>query len=183
MAVIDGLGFGEEATAAASIASTTLMDFAREPIIPLVLRCHSNLRSTPGVVMSIACFDVLTNTLTWLSVGTVEGVLVHATQSSPPSLKFLSRQGGILGSFLPNLRASSVSVQRGALLIFATDGVRGNFLETVDLSESCQRIADQILAGYAKSSALVLVARYLGPSPRKRSMLSSTRAGDFPCPH
>src|SRR5207245_2030712 len=54
VAVVDGLGHGEEAAAAARLAVTTLDQFAPEPIASLVQRCHEALRGTRGAVMSVA---------------------------------------------------------------------------------------------------------------------------------
>src|SRR2546427_31410 len=48
VAVVDGLGHGEEAAAAARLAVTTLDQFAPEPIASLVQRCHEALRGTRG---------------------------------------------------------------------------------------------------------------------------------------
>jgi phosphoserine phosphatase RsbX len=56
-------------------------------------------------------------------------------------------------------------VGAGDTLVFATDGISGDFLADVSAREEPQRLADQILARHGKGTddALVLVARYLGP--------------------
>ncbi len=51
VAVVDGLGHGEEAALAARLAVTTLDRFAGEPVGSLVQRCHEALLGTRGVVM------------------------------------------------------------------------------------------------------------------------------------
>ena len=56
VAVVDGLGHGEEATVAAAAAVATLQRFASEPVIDLVRRCHEAVRRTRGVVLSLASF-------------------------------------------------------------------------------------------------------------------------------
>ena len=55
-----------------------------------------------------------------------------------------------------------IPVARGDTLILASDGVRGDFVKSLRLGESPQRVADRILAEFAPRTddALVLVARY-----------------------
>lgn len=50
------------------------------------------------------------------------------------------------------------------MLIFATDGIRGEFTEALGTIGSLEQIAEQILAEYGKESddAMILVARHLG---------------------
>src|SRR5947209_14365503 len=75
--VVDGLGHGPEAAAAARKAVAALEQRAEEPLIPLVRRCHEHLRGTRGVVMRIASLDTGNNSASWLGVGNVEGILVR----------------------------------------------------------------------------------------------------------
>src|SRR5438045_2973674 len=58
IAVVDGLGHGEEAAAAARIAVGALERYAEEPPLSLLQQCHVALKGTRGVVMSVARFDV-----------------------------------------------------------------------------------------------------------------------------
>src|SRR3989442_1880853 len=54
VAVVDGLGHGAEAAAAAQAAVAALERHATESPVPLVERCHRALQGTRGVVMSVA---------------------------------------------------------------------------------------------------------------------------------
>src|SRR5262245_42942594 len=73
-AVVDGIGHGHEAAAAAEVALRVLREHAAEPIPQLVGLCHEALRETRGVVASLAHFDEDHHALTWIGVGNVEGV-------------------------------------------------------------------------------------------------------------
>ncbi|MBI3787740.1 MAG: stage II sporulation protein M, partial [Ignavibacteriales bacterium] len=73
VAVIDGLGHGDEAANAAKAAVAILETFAHESLISLIRRCNEQLRSYRGVVMSLAFFDANDETMAWLGVGNVEG--------------------------------------------------------------------------------------------------------------
>ncbi len=167
VAAIDGLGHGEEAATAARIAASSLDAYAHESVIVLVKRCHTSLLRTRGAVMSVASFNARDETMTWLGVGNVEGVLLGADAGGRPRREVLLLRGGVVGGQLPPLHASLVPVMRGDTLIFATDGVRSGFPEGLVPGDPPQQMADRILARHGKGTddALVLVARYLGPGP------------------
>jgi len=162
VAVIDGLGHGEEAATAAEIAVTTLLGHAHESVIALLNRCHEQLRASRGVVMSIASFNAVEGTLTWSGVGNVEGMLRRAGVSTNASDESLLLRGGIVGIQLPPLSASIIPVLPGDTLIFVTDGIRPDFAEKQNLRDPPQELADRILAQHGKGTddALVLIARY-----------------------
>jgi len=162
VAVIDGLGHGEEAATAAEIAVATLIGYAHEPVITLLNRCHEQLRASRGVVMSMASFNALEGTLTWSGVGNVEGLLRRAGVSTNASDESLLLRGGIVGIQLPPLSASIVPVMPGDTLIFVTDGIIPDFADKLNLRDPPQQLADRILAQHSKGTddALVLVARY-----------------------
>jgi serine phosphatase RsbU (regulator of sigma subunit) len=167
VAAVDALGHGEEAAAAAKIAVATLEAYAHESVIALVRRCHQALRGTRGVAMSIASLNAEDNMMTWLGVGNVEGVLLRGGAEARPAHEYVLLRGGALGHELPPLRASLIPLTPGDTLIFATDGIRGGFIEGLTLNHSPQKMADLILAQHGRRAddALVLVARYIGSVP------------------
>lgn len=170
--VVDGLGHGHGAAVVAKTAVAALEGHAHEPIIPLLKRCHKALRGSRGVVMSLASFNALGATMTWLGVGNVIGLLLRADARGGPPHESLLPRGGVVGYRLPMLRPAAIPVMRGDTLIFATDGIRNGFAEELFLSEvrgpttgdAPQKTADHILAqhGQGRDDALVLVARYVG---------------------
>jgi phosphoserine phosphatase RsbX len=163
IAVVDGLGHGYEAAAAAKIAIETLDTSADEQIIAMVRRCHEALKGTRGVVMSIAFLDLLDKKITWLGVGNIEGMLLRQDTNSVISHERLLLRGGALGYQLPPLKESVIPVIPGDTFIFVTDGIRSSFETCIKLSEKPQQIADNIMAQFAKRTddALVLVVRYI----------------------
>ncbi len=167
VAVIDGLGHGPEAAAAAKEAARTLEAFAGEPVATLVARCHEALRKTRGAVMTLASFDSGDSSMTWMGIGNVEGILLRAGPVAEPAREAVTLRGGVVGYQLPTLRASALTVSRGDTLILATDGIRGGFLAGLTVRGSPQELAESIFARYARGSddALVVVARYLGATP------------------
>ncbi|MBN1887749.1 MAG: SpoIIE family protein phosphatase [Thermoflexales bacterium] len=163
-AVVDGLGHGEGAAIVAKTAAATLSLHASEPVAMLLKRCHEALLRTRGVVMSLASFNALSETMTWLGVGNVSGILLRADPRANPPREILLARGGVVGYRLPTLRSDSFSLSPGDTLIFSTDGIRSGFTQNLVLNGSPQEIADRILAEYGRGTddALALVVRYAG---------------------
>jgi negative regulator of sigma-B (phosphoserine phosphatase) len=168
VAVVDGLGYGPDAEAAARLAISTLESEPVRSITGLVERCHSVLARSRGAVMSLAALDARARTMTWLAVGNVEGVLVRAGALKRESILM---RGGIVGHRLPSLRATTVTLNPGDLLVFATDGIREGFAEGLRPESPLQEIADRVLArhGRPNDDALVLAGRWNG-SAEARSL-------------
>jgi phosphoserine phosphatase RsbX len=168
VAVLDGIGHGEEACAAAEAAVDLLAKNAQDNIISLLKRCHEVLRGTRGAVMSLASINGVEGAMTWSGVGNVEGLLVRSDHGTPQRESLLLR-AGVLGHQLPALQAAVIPVQAGDTLIFTTDGIRGGFNYASRLKHSPEQIAKYILSEQSKGNddALVLVARYVGASRRK----------------
>jgi phosphoserine phosphatase RsbX len=163
VAVLDGLGHGSEAAAAARAAVGTLERYAYEPVIALLGRCHETLKSTRGVTMSLATFNARYGTMTWIGVGNVEGFLLRADPQLPNEQLLL--RSGVVGSHLPLLQAAVIPVSPGDTLLFATDGIASDFAEVATINGPLQAIVDRVLAKANKGTddALVMIARFRGP--------------------
>jgi len=164
IAVLDGVGHGEEAAAASRTASIILEKHAADPVIALVQRCHQALRETRGVVMSVASFNIRHGLMTWLGVGNVGGILLRGGPSFPRVEESLLLRAGVVGAQLPPLQAAVLPVSAGGTLIFTTDGVHNDFALALAHNQQPQKAAEDILERHSKTTddALVLVARYLG---------------------
>jgi phosphoserine phosphatase RsbX len=167
IAVIDGIGHGEEAAEVATTAAALLQSSVDEPVISLVERCHEKLRGSRGVVLSLAFVSPEQKMMTWLGVGNVQGVLVRADTKRGNAQESLLLRAGVVGSKLPYLQASVLPVSQGDTVIFATDGIQNNFSTTLSARENPQRAADRILCHFRSGNddALVLVARLTGIKP------------------
>lgn len=162
IAVIDAVGHGIEAAQAAAVAAACLKNDARSPLPQLVHCCHDKLKATRGVVMSLALFDPKKDTLAWLAVGNVEGILIHQDTEVPR--ENIVMRGGVVGSHLPALQPMLLPISRKDTLIFATDGIRLAFEHQLCVSRPVQEVADHICADHRTGTddALVLVARLRG---------------------
>lgn len=164
LAGVDGLGHGYEAAAAADRAVEILQRSAREELIPLARRCHEALAGTRGAVMALAKISLRDDTLAWLGIGNVQGVLFREDRAASRSREMLLQRGGVVGYTLPALSAHVVAISPGDLVVLATDGVRPDFVGAVVLDQDPQQLAHQLIRQFADGldDALILVARYHG---------------------
>ncbi|MBI4337359.1 MAG: SpoIIE family protein phosphatase [Chloroflexi bacterium] len=165
IAVVDGLGHGKEAGEAAEMATSVLEGESSIDLVSAVARCHEQLKRSRGAVMTIALLDASAGTLSWVSVGNVEGVLVRAEATEgKPKREAVFPHAGVVGHHLPALAPSQTRICPGDTVILCTDGVRPDFLDIETRGKPPQRIADDILRAHAGNTddALVLVVRYLG---------------------
>ena len=91
VAVVDGLGHGPDAAAAAARAAAILADGSPQSVIGMARRCHDALARTRGAVMNIATFSTADDTMSWLGIGNVEGVLMRASFRLCTSLRSAMR--------------------------------------------------------------------------------------------
>ena len=164
VAVVDGLGHGNEAIAVSRIAIEVLEAQADQSVITLVRRCHEALIKTRGVVLTLASFNTLDATMSWLSVGNVAGLLLRADITVVPHYETALQRGGVVGYQLPPLSASVFAVAPNDLLILATDGIHNSFGQSVLRKGTPQQIADDVMSRHFKGNddGLVLVVRFLG---------------------
>lgn len=173
IAVMDGLGHGVDAAAAADKAASVLTKASQESVISLMKKCHEHLFKTRGVVMTLASLRspvtsyTRDETMTWIGVGNVDARLFRASPDATPRVENILLRGGVVGYQLPSLNATMLSLTKGDLIVLATDGIGGEFSPEINHSDAPQQIADRILSRCAKETddALVLVARYLGYAP------------------
>lgn len=143
-AVIDGLGHGEQAAAAASCAVETLKEHCHDSIPGMIWACHDAQRLLRGVVMSLARIEPEHGRLTWLGVGNVFGVLLRAHKRD--IAEHLLVRPGIVGANLPALQEISVPIGPGDALVMATDGVSLGILPQVPRHLSSEQAAERLLS-------------------------------------
>lgn len=166
IAVIDGIGHGGEAARAADVALETIEANAERSFSLLLQKCHSNLRKTRGVVMSLAYVDNQ-RTMTWMGVGNVEGRLVRRNVQYAGKTESLLLRTGVIGGetdVVPTFYPRGLTLIRGDLLIMATDGIKNDFDNDIDVASGPSKIADELIATKLRPNddALVFVGRYTG---------------------
>jgi serine/threonine protein phosphatase PrpC len=144
--IIDGLGGGEEAELAARRAAQTLRQHPEAPLQELIRRSHTALQSTRGAVIGLLRLELAAHVASYVGVGNI-GVQVYSRQPIKPISK-----NGILGFRLPSLLELRYVYDPGDLFVLYSDGVSGTFTQDskIDLKQSPQRMAEQVLATYGK---------------------------------
>lgn len=167
VAVADGLGHGQPAAEAARRALQAVGEYSQRPLAQAIERCSRQIRETRGAVLTVALFNAQDNSMEWLGVGNVEGLLVRSAVDGNREKESLMLTHGVLGAQLPPLRASVAKISPGDTLVLATDGVRRDFGAKIVLFKEPEKTAQGILARYGLETddALVLVATYQGRHP------------------
>ena len=110
--------------------------------------------------MTVAWFDLERSQLSWAGVGNVDARLVRAgpEQREDVALVF----GGVLGYRMPQVRAATMALARGDVLVMITDGIDPAISPALASGGAAQALADRILASHGKGTddALAVVIRY-----------------------
>lgn len=161
MAVVDGLGHGPEAAAAATGARDVIEGTAGAPVEQVLVRVHEALARTRGVVMTIASIDC-SGQMRWVGVGNVEAHVVRTDAQGTRRAASAVLYGGVLGYRLPDVKVATVELESGDLVLMATDGIDADFAGLVSPADPVERMAAGIVERCARphDDALVAVARY-----------------------
>jgi phosphoserine phosphatase RsbX len=157
VALVDGLGSGEEAAQAAQAAEQTIRAHAEMSLKELVQLTHIALQGTRGAVIGVLRLDLNKHQAHFVGVGNI-GVHVYSQQSIKPISK-----NGFLGFRLPVLLELRYSYNPGDVFVLYSDGISGHFGQDwrINIRHPPQPIAEYILAGYGKSTddATVVVVK------------------------
>jgi serine phosphatase RsbU (regulator of sigma subunit) len=165
--VIDGLGHGAAADAAAQLAAEVVDERRSEPLEVLIQRCHLALTETRGVAMTLARVDFKTDKVSWIGIGNVTAELVAKHPGGIEVRSSALLAGGIVGYRMPQtLLTQQVSIAPGDLLVIASDGIAEHHLGGIDFAAQATTIAEQLVGRYGRDTddALVLAARHRGIS-------------------
>lgn len=159
IAVIDGLGHGPDAAAAAETAVEYLKNNYTKNLEEIIRGCHETLKKTRGAAVGIALIDVDLSVLRYAGVGNIRMKVRSQTRIRPVSVN------GILGYNLRRVRVEEFPYTPGDLIILYSDGISGKFdLNAYPpqlLEQHSQAIAERIAAefGEERDDFTVVVAR------------------------
>jgi negative regulator of sigma-B (phosphoserine phosphatase) len=146
VAVVDGLGHGPGAHAAAVKAIELVETRLHKPVQELLEDCHKGLSSTRGAVMGIARIDRLTQTLTYAGLGNIEARLVGAERVRRPV-----SVNGIVGYKANRFRCETFPFEYGDLLMMHSDGVSDRFdLTPASRHGDLQMLAFQLVNAHGR---------------------------------
>jgi serine phosphatase RsbU (regulator of sigma subunit) len=159
IALVDGLGHGPAAAAAADLALVTLAAQPDSAPLETLAACHGVLAGTRGAAMAVARIDLTTRRLVYAGVGNIEArLLIGAAAQRPISYR------GIVGVTLPRVQAFEFALDDDWLLLMHSDGLRGRFTlpQPAELcAADLQVFADTLLRDWARPTddATVVLAR------------------------
>jgi len=159
IAVIDGLGHGPDAAAAAARAVDTLAAMPDADVLSSIRSCHEALKGTRGAALSIIRIDLDAGRLTFAGLGNVEGVLV-----SPGGKHLLIPQRGIAGAVAPRIRETEENVPDSFIIILCTDGLRSGARNALRFGPivSAEALANELLTAWGSDAddvAVVVASR------------------------
>ena len=156
LAVIDGLGHGEEASTASEIAKEYVTEnFARD-LEQIVLGLHVHLHKTRGVVAGLVRIERVGHQLLFCGVGNIEVRILGEPPMHPASLE------GVVGVNLRKAKKFEYRYNTLKAVVLHSDGVSSRF----DLSdypsvfEQPQKVAERIVTEWGKErdDATIIIA-------------------------
>ncbi len=157
-AVIDGLGHGPAAEAAAGICTDFLATASLSSGLTAIMQgMHKVARGTRGTAACLCLMDG--HKLSACSVGNVELLSIGA---SVPMLQ----SPGVVGVRLARLRVAETTVTRGTRLVLYTDGIIKRFARDEIRRLPATTACEHLMAGFSTDAddATVLIADIRGPN-------------------
>jgi len=146
VAIVDGLGHGSDAEAAALAAIDSLKDAPDLEPLEALQRCDLALRGTRGAAASVLVIDRSRGVLRFAGVGNVEG-RIHSDDRE----RHFSPNRGILGRGMRSPHLLEFPLIAPWVVLLHTDGIRGRDLE-IRANLSADARAQQILAMAARET-------------------------------
>jgi phosphoserine phosphatase RsbX len=155
-AVVDGAGSG---TAAADVAEHCLsgLDGSKGQIDRDFRLCHERLKGGRGAALALIVLDAETGSLTWASVGDVDGLLWRRSGNQRSLQASITQTGGTLGITFDGISPQSHPLQPGDLITITTDGVLRDYVSGLDPNQTAEIVAQQILQSFRRPNDDCLV--------------------------
>jgi anti-sigma regulatory factor (Ser/Thr protein kinase) len=120
--VVDGLGHGTPAAAAAAAAVQVFQERVGASVVEIVEDTHAALRATRGAAVGVATIQPEAGRLGFVGVGNIAGTLVRAGES-----RSLVSHPGIVGHQCHKIQEFTYPWGPGSLLILHSDGLQSRW--------------------------------------------------------
>ena len=121
--VVDGMGSGTEANAAADTALANLRESDCNDMEMAFGKVHSALHGIRGAALAGAQINLEQMTLFWTAVGDIDGALVRNGKIA----ESLIQSSGTLGLIYNGVCLARVPLQVNDMIVMATDGISRNY--------------------------------------------------------
>ena len=116
--LVDGLGHGPGAAAAAQAAIGAFGSVSRSAPERMIAEMHNALRHTRGAALSVTVIDQKARTVHFSGVGNVDGRVIGADTS-----RQMMPHSGIVGHTMPRVQTATAAWPHGARMVLHSDGV------------------------------------------------------------
>jgi hypothetical protein len=156
LAVLDGLGHGEEAWIVSTKAKDYILKNSAKDVEQLILDLHAHLHMTRGIAAGLTKIDRATNQLSFCGIGNIEIRIIGEPPMHPASLD------GIVGMSLRKAKKFEYRYNSLKAVILHSDGISSKFdlSDYPTLYEQPQKVSEQILAEWGKKhdDATIVIA-------------------------
>ncbi|MCG8356253.1 MAG: SpoIIE family protein phosphatase [Kiloniellales bacterium] len=163
LCIVDGLGHGRAAAAAAEAAISYVDSHLEGPLPEIFEGCDRAISATRGVAMAIVEADIGACRLSYACIGNTRGQLYGKRTIR------LQSQYGIVGGGFRTLTAASIAYDPEDILVLWTDGVSDDVdisrYGPKDLAEP-QRLAERVIEDHALGTDDAAVLVFLDPNLR-----------------
>lgn len=165
LAVIDGLGHGQEAHRASYTAAEYIRIHSHLDLPSLLGGCHAELRHTRGAVIGLVRVDLARGRLLYAGIGNITVRIVGRQNARPLSA------AGIVGHKIKAARQEELPFRPGDLLFIHSDGISSRFDpgEWSTAGRSPRQLAERIVQDYGShydDQTIVVARRRDEPSAR-----------------
>ena len=156
LAVLDGLGHGEEASIASTKAKEYLLENYAKDVDRLISDLHAHLHTTRGVIAELVRIGRITKRLSFCGIGNAEVRIISEPPMHPASLE------GIVGANLRKARKFEYQYSSITAIVLHSDGISSKFdiSDFPEMYEQPQKACEQIMAEYGKEhdDATIIIA-------------------------
>lgn len=146
LCLVDGLGHGKEAEAAAMAALKYVGNHLGGPMEKLFRGCDLAVRGTRGVAMGMVIVDLIEDSLTFAGAGNIHGLVYGESRWR------LTSDTGIIGGGFKSLAPETRPFHPGDTVMMFTDGIKSSVSPDKSVSEfgdDPPALAAQILADWS----------------------------------
>lgn len=148
IAVVDGLGHGEEAAHASRLAVRYVRANPDRPLKDMMEGCHRELRGSRGAAVAITRVFPARQVLTHAAVGNVETRIIGADKVRRPVAV-----AGIVGYQVRKIHVEDFAFHPGDLLAMYSDGISDRFdVAPASRTTDLELLASQIAHGHGKAN-------------------------------
>lgn len=156
LAVLDGLGHGEEAWIVSTKAKDYMLENCTKDVEQIILDLHAHLHMTRGVAVGLTKIDRATNQLFFCGIGNIEIRIIGEPPMHPASLD------GIVGMSLRKAKKFEYRYSSIKAVVLYSDGISSKFdlSDYPTLYEQPQKVSEQILIEWGRKhdDATIIIA-------------------------